>query len=135
MTNPYAANMSVQSREGASNPDGIDYKDYPFRKLEKEGDKIKGKIVAQSNWIPTDQGGTRRIINLVNGDDKFSWSIDSDGKKQAIADALEDANLGDTRVGDFFGMQWVSTSVTKRGYKFRKYTAAIKRPGNPDLNG
>src|ERR1041385_3741427 len=83
--------MSVQSREGASNPDGIDYKDYPFRKLEKEGDKIKGKIVAQSNWIPTDQGGTRRIINLVNGDDKSSCSIASAGKKRAIADALEDA--------------------------------------------
>ena len=132
MTNPYAANMSNQS--SASNPDDIDYKEYPFRKLDKEGDEIKGKIVAQSSWLPTDSGGTRRILNLINGTDKFSWSIDSDGKKEAVANALEDAGLGDTRVGDLFGMRWSATVLTKNNRKFRKYTAGVKRPGNPDLN-
>lgn len=128
MTNPYRSNMQNQS--SGSNPDQIDYKDYPFYKMEKEGDEIKGKIVAQSPWQPGQNGATRRILNLVNGDNKFSWSIDSDGKKDAVADALEDAELGDTRVGDLFGMKWTSTTVTSKGYKFRKYSAKVKRPSS-----
>lgn len=126
MTNPYRSNMQNQS--SGANPEQIDYKDYPFFKMSKEGDEIKGKIVAQSPWQPTMGGGTRRILNLVNGDSKFSWSIDSDGKKDAVANALEDAELSDTRVGDLFGMKWTSTVTTAKGYSFRKYTAKVKRP-------
>jgi hypothetical protein len=117
----------MQNQSGSSNPDQIDFKEYPFKKLTAEGEGVYGKIVAQSKWLPTDSGGTRRILNLVNDKEKFSWSIDSDGKKESLADAIDAGNLGDTRVGDLFKQTWVSTVVTKNNRKFRQYETKLKR--------
>lgn len=125
MANPYAANMTNQQEStGTGKPaDADEYKNYKFNKV---GDEIKGVITAQSHWL-SGNGGTFRIINLENKGDKWSVIVGTDGQKQAVAEALNEAGLTDTAVGQLFKLTWSEARPTKNGRTFRVFTAKVAK--------
>ncbi len=125
MANAYRQQMQNQDNGGAAGPQ-TSKEEYPSRKFNTEGDEMVGVIVAQSGWLPGNNG-TYRIISMQKGDEKFSFLLGSDGQKDALANALDAVGLTDTAPGDQFRLKWIDTKKTNSGFKFRLYEAKVKR--------
>jgi hypothetical protein len=121
MTNPYLA------ASGADGTTGGDREQYQARDFKELGTVHQGVIIGQSPWLTDKWGNPYRIINLQNGEEKFSIFAKSKGQLRAIGDATMSFKTQDTLVGDVFALKWSESIPTDKGNDYKKYTAVVQR--------
>lgn len=121
MTNPYLKAV------GADTTSGGDREQLPARNFEKLGDVHQGVIIGQSPWLTDKWNKSYRILNLQNGEEKFSLFIKSPGQLRAVGDATQQYKTQDTMIGDTFALKWSESIPTDKGNDYKKYTAVVQR--------